>query len=291
MKKILLTGATGFVGRQIHRALTQAGHTVVPVIRPGTQARLIEDRGDAAPIVSVDLFAEDASWWSGTCGDIDAVVHSAWFVEPGKYLDSPLNLACVAGTLALAQGAAAAGVGHFVGIGTCMEYRLPSDHLTVDAPLEPKTLYAASKLSVYQMLQRYFADMATAFSWCRLFYLYGEGEYPNRLVPYVRGQLEQGQVAKLSSGTQLRDFLDVREAGASVAQVVETGQEGAINICSGRPTTIRELVEAVADEYGRRDLLEFGTAAIHSADPAAVVGVCNLVRGTSVGETGSGKTA
>jgi dTDP-6-deoxy-L-talose 4-dehydrogenase (NAD+) len=62
-----------------------------------------------------------------------------------------------------------------------------------------------------------------------------------------------------------------------IANVVATGQSGAINICSGKSTTIRQLVEAIADEYGRRDLLEFGTAAIHPSDPAAVVGICNAM--------------
>ena len=276
MKKILLTGATGFVGRQIHLALAEAGHFVIPVVRAGTEGRLVDSGNAARPVFSADLFAEDAAWWSKACSGVDTVVHSAWYVEPGKYLDSPSNLACVSGTLALAQGAAAAGIGHFIGIGTCMEYKLPSDRLTVDSPLEPKTLYAASKLALYHMLDRYFVGTDTAFSWCRLFYLFGDGEHANRLVPYVRACLAEGRVAKLSSGMQLRDFLDVRQAGHLIAQVVETGQAGALNICSGKPTTIRGLVEAIADEYGRRDLLEFGAAAVHLADPAAVVGVCNV---------------
>ena len=98
-----------------------------------------------------------------------------------------------------------------------------------------------------------------------------------RLAAYVRRQLEDGKTVQLTSGTQLRDFLDVSEAGAMIADVVETRQAGAINICSGEAVTIRTFVERIADEYGRRDLLEFGTVPPHASDPAAVVGVCNLV--------------
>lgn len=282
MTRVVLTGATGFVGRQIHRALVKSGHEVIAVVRPGGQGRL---GAPATTIETADLFAETAEWWAKHLVGSSAVIHAAWYVEPGKYLDSDRNLDCVAGTLALARGALAAGVDHVIGVGTCMEYRLPSDRLDVDAPLAPSTLYAACKLSVYHMLTEYFAKTEATFSWCRLFYLHGEGEYATRLVPYIRERLGRGEVARLSAGTQLRDFLDVRQAGAMIADVVETGQPGAINICSGIPTTIRQLAERIADEYGRRDLLEFGTAAIHPSDPAAVVGLCNAITPTRMPET------
>lgn len=276
MKHILLTGASGFVGRQILKALKARGHQVTVTARAGKS--LPEGYAADHVLVTPDLFALSAEAWAEALSGVECVVHAAWYVEPGKYLDSAKNLDCVSGTLALAKGAAAAGVRQMVGIGTCMEYRLPSDHLDIHQPLEPATLYAAAKLSLYQMLGAFFAKTDTAFSWCRLFYLYGEGEYPQRLVPYVRAGLERGEVVKLSAGTQLRDFLDVAEAGRQIADVVETGQQGPVNICSGKAITIRALVEAIADEYGRRDLLEFGTAAIHPSDPAAVVGISNLIR-------------
>lgn len=275
MKHIFLTGAGGFVGRQVLKALKARGHAVTVALRPG---RVLPEGFAADRVVeSDDLFAENQSWWREVLAGTDVLVHAAWYVEPGKYLDSPRNLDCVAGTLTMARGAVAAGVGHVVGIGTCMEYRLPGEWLTIDSPLEPATLYAAAKLSLYQLLGHYLGKTGTAFSWCRLFYLHGEGEYAARLVPYVRSQLERGETVKLSAGTQLRDFLDVAEAGRQIATLVSTGQTGPVNICSGKAITIRALVEAIADEYGRRDLLEFGTAAIHPSDPAAVVGVPNLL--------------
>lgn len=159
-----------------------------------------------------------------------------------------------------------------------MEYRLPSDHLTVHSPLDPRNFYAACKLSAYYMLQQWLEFRGVPFSWCRIFYLYGEGEHPRRLASYVRQRLECDEIAQLSSGTQIRDFLDVREAAAMIAGVVKTRQAGAINICSGEPITIRAFVEQIADEYGKRHLLQFGIVPPHPSDPAAVVGVCNLIR-------------
>ena len=83
----------------------------------------------------------------------------------------------------------------------------------------------------------------------------GEGEDPRRLVPYLHSKLAKAEIAELTSGKQIRDFLDVAEAGRMIAQVVLGNQLGPVNICSGIPTTVRQLAERVADEYGRRDLL------------------------------------
>ncbi len=272
-KRVLLTGATGFVGRQIHRALLDRGCEVRALIRAGSAARLV-DEGDRRE--TPDLFGEPRAFWAAACRDIDTIVHAAWFVEPARYLAATENIACLAGSLTLALGALDAGVTHVVGVGTCFEYQLPSDRLTVASPLAPTTLYARSKLALFQTLTALFAGTDTRFSWTRLFYLHGEGEHPSRLVPYLRGRLSRGEIAQLSIGTQIRDFLDVRVAGAMIAQVVATGQPGAINICSGEPVTVRQLAERLADEFGRRDLLRFGTAPLRPTDPSAVVGVRNL---------------
>ena len=272
-KRVLLTGATGFVGRQIHRALVADGHAVRVLIRPGSQARLVA-RADV--VETADLFAEAPETLERACEGIDTLVHAAWYVEPGRYLEAAENLACLCGSLTLARAAADAGVGHVVGLGTCFEYALPSERLTAASPLAPTTLYATAKLALCTTLARHLANEGIGFSWARLFYLYGEGEHPSRLVPHVRAALAAGQPAKLSAGTQLRDFLDVQVAGEMIARIVSREQAGAINVCSGRAVTLRAFVEAIADETGQRDLLEFGSAPARATDPAAVVGVPNL---------------
>ena len=277
-RKILLTGASGFVGRQIARSLVEAGHRPLLVLRPGGFARVRLEPEDADIVETPDLFAESAGWWDEALAGVDTVIHAAWYVEPGKYLDSPENTRCVEGSLRLAEAAARAAVRHFIGIGTCFEYRLPNDHITADAEVGPVTLYAAAKLSLLHMLQKRFAGSATTLTWARLFYLFGEGEHPARLFPMLHRKLAAGENVQLTSGDKLRDFLDVAEAGAMIAGLVETGQAGVVNICSGKAVTIREIAEEIADRHGRRDLLTFGTATVHPRDPMAVVGVPNVKR-------------
>ena len=125
------------------------------------------------------------------------------------------------------------------------------------------------------LLEQMFQNNSVDFSWCRLFYLYGDGEDERRFVPYLKKQLSEGNDVKLTEGTQVRDFMDVSEVGERIANVVSGQQAGAINICSGEPITIRAMAEKIADDYGRRDLLKFGARPNNLLDPPIVVGVAN----------------
>ncbi|WP_426050865.1 NAD-dependent epimerase/dehydratase family protein [Brevundimonas sp. SL161] len=260
-----MTGATGFVGRQILRSLEDAGVPVRLVVR-----NLRTPSPDV--VTTPDLFAEDAAWWAETMEGVDTVVHAAWYAEPGMYLHSPLNLHCLSGTLAMAQGAIAAGVRRFVGVGTCFEYDLSAGDLDLNTPLRPITPYAGAKAAAFLALSQILPASGVEFAWCRLFYLYGEGEDPRRFVPYLNDRLSRGEAAELTSGVQVRDFLDVAVAGRVIASVAGGDIQGPVNVCSGRPVTLRRMAEAIADRHGRRDLLRFGTRPDNAVDPVRVVG-------------------
>jgi nucleoside-diphosphate-sugar epimerase len=270
---ILLTGSTGFVGRQVLHALIERNCHVRPVVRQDSQNRLNSSASIHSVVASPDIFAESAAWWADACRGVDTVIHAAWYAEPGLYLQSPKNRECFLGTLGLAHGALEAGVRRFVGIGTCFEYDLSAGRLTVETALKPTSAYAQAKVDTFNALARLLPQHDIAFAWCRLFYLYGEGEDARRLVPYLRARLKAGEPAELSSGTQVRDYLDVREAGQMIVEAALGMVQGPVNICSGMPTTVRRLAERIADEYGRRDLLRFGARPDNLIDPPRVVGV------------------
>ena len=92
-------------------------------------------------------------------------------------------------------------------------------------------------------------------------------------MPYLRSRLAAGKPVELTKGDQIRDFLDVREAGRMITEAALGQEQGAVNICSGIPITVRQLAEQIADEYGRRDLLMFGARQDNLIDPPRVVGV------------------
>ncbi|RCV90915.1 NAD-dependent epimerase/dehydratase family protein [Billgrantia montanilacus] len=275
MKKVLVTGVTGFVGRQVMRALSSPAVKLVPVVREGKEDLVNTLPNVERVVTTADLFAEDVAWWTQQCQGVDVVVHVAWYAEPGKYLQASQNMDCLIGSLNLAKGASNAGVKRMVGVGTCFEYDLTCCILPVDTPLKPLTPYAASKAALYLNLSQWLPAQSIQFAWCRLFYLYGEGEDERRLVPYLRKQLEKGEPAELTSGRQIRDFLDVREAGKKIADIAQGGYVGPVNICSGVPITVRQLAQQIADEYGSRDLLKFGARPDNLVDPSCVLGIPN----------------
>lgn len=262
--RVLLTGATGFVGTQVLRALRAAGTEVTATLRPGQQL------DGVTPLFTPDLFAEPAEFWEAATRGHHGVIHLAWYAEPGQYLHSPRNLDCLAGTIRLAQGAMAAGVPHLQGIGTCFEYdlRAVAAPLAPDAPLIPATPYGAAKAAAYLALSRQPLPLA----WSRLFYLHGEGEDSRRLVPYLHDRLARGEPVELTSGTQVRDFLDVAEAGRQIAEVTLRGLTGPMNICSGVPITIAALAQSIAERHGRPDLIRLGARPDRADDPLYVVG-------------------
>jgi len=111
------------------------------------------------------------------------------------------------------------------------------------------------------------------FLWARLFYLYGVGEDPRRLVPYLHQQMQKGEEADLTSGTQIRDFMDVDEAAELLVRDAFSDRTGASNIASGQGISVRQLAEQIADGYGRRDLLNLGARPDNLTDPPVVVGL------------------
>jgi len=275
---VTLTGATGFVGGQILRNLLERGCSVRVLVRDPSRLPDIPARGSLEVMHTPDLFAEETDRLEELLEGSEILVHAAWHAEPGEYLTSPLNLACLTGTLNLANAFAAVRGRRFVGIGTCAEYDPSAGLMTTDTPLAPNTLYAACKASAFQVLRFFLGTEDISFAWCRIFYLHGEGEDARRLVPYIRRQLEAEQEVLLTRGDQVRDFLDVKDAARMIADVALGEVQGAVNICSGEAVTVRQLAERIADEYGRRELLRFGARPENVFDPPRVVGARKDVR-------------
>tara|TARA_B110000444_G_scaffold178451_1_gene167160 strand:+ start:6602 stop:7447 length:846 start_codon:yes stop_codon:yes gene_type:complete len=274
-KQVLLTGATGFVGKQILKHLVKLDVDIVLVIRTGSKQSFANIKNIVLIIETKNIFKETSSWWASKSINIDIVINAAWYAEPGSYYTSLSNVECLRGSLNLAEGCISSGVEKFVGIGTSAEFEISNDPLPHNGALKPYTIYAATKLATYQTLEQLFASGDISFAWCRLFYLYGEGEDHRRLVPYIRNQLINGQTAQLSSGNQVRDFMDVCEAGKIIGDISLSSQSGAINVCSGQPKTIREHAIKIAEEYGREDLLNFGAREDNPLEPIHVVGIPN----------------
>lgn len=249
--KVLLTGAVGFIGSHIARELVRQGHEVHALVLPGIDRSRVADVSTSLRFVEADLLAPSIALpdWQ-----FDVCVHLAWYVEPGKYLHAPQNQEWVDASLRLARRLNEEGCQRFIGAGTCFEYATSDPPQSESTPTAPATVYAQSKLELFQALPSVGID----FAWVRFFYLYGPYEDPRRLVPVVINRLRQDQEAKLVTGDRIRDYLHIEDVASAVCAVAQSKLTGPVNIGSSVPVTVRDIALKIGELLGRVDLIKLG---------------------------------
>jgi UDP-glucuronate decarboxylase len=265
--RVLVTGIAGFIGAQVARQLVKAGHEVIGLVLEGIDLRRIEEIRSDIQLVYGDLCgAEDVV--TGLTGlKPEACIHLAWYAEPTMYLHAMQNLDVLNGSIRLAAGLGQTGCPYFLGTGTCVEYDTNYGYLSENTPLKPESVYAGSKLAFKTVLDQLERTTGMKTGWVRLFYQYGPYEDSRRLVPAVIKALLAGQKQALTPGKQVRDYLHVEDVGAAIAGVMEKRVTGAVNVGSGVPITVCDLVTKIGELIGRQDLLDFGAIPYRPDDP------------------------
>jgi nucleoside-diphosphate-sugar epimerase len=273
--KVLLTGATGFIGARVAHALAKSGAEVLAVVLPGDAHRLPALPG--VSFVEGDLVRPggmDAAVRAGA----DTCIHAAWYTEPGKYLSSPVNVDLAHASTHFAAALAKAGCRRFVGVGTCFEYDTDAGYLSETTPLAPRHLYSAAKAAAFTMIRQIVAGTPMSFAWARVFYLHGPDEHPSRLVPAVTDALLRGDEARVTPGGQVRDFLHVDDVASALGTVARSDVVGPVNVGSGDPVTVAAIVEKIGAILERSDLIKLGAREYSPGDPMFVCANNALLR-------------
>jgi nucleoside-diphosphate-sugar epimerase len=262
LSRVLLTGASGFLGRHALTALAAAGHEVHAVART---------RG--ADVDGVIWHEADLLSGVAVVAEVEpeVLVHLAWYAEHSKYWTSLENVRWVEASLALLRAFARAGGARAVLAGTCAEYEWTRALYPESAPVRPTTLYGAAKHGLHVVARAFAEQAGLSLAWGRLFFLYGPFEARERFVPSLVLPMLRGEPAPMTAGTQRRDFLHVADAGRAFAALTDSAVTGAVNVASGEPVALRDLAEYIARRIGRKELLLLGARPMPEGEPRALI--------------------
>lgn len=278
MARVLVTGAAGFIGRSSLEPLRAAGHEVCAVLSPRLDER--DRTGGVLPDVEVrhaDLIDPAAVDSLLATVKPTHLLHFAWIATPGLYWQSEENYRWLSASRHLLASFARSGGGRAVMAGSCAEYdwsRVAVCHER-SSPLADEggtaTPYAACKIAMQRSLEEFGSSHGLSSAWGRIFFQYGPGEHRDRLIASVIVSLLAGREARCTHGRQIRSFLHVADVGAAFAALLTSAVQGPVNIGSGDRIAIADVLQRLADEIGRPELLELGARPAPAGEPAVLV--------------------
>jgi nucleoside-diphosphate-sugar epimerase len=268
VRRVLLTGASGFIGSHCVQPLIDRGYEVHAVSRSPRSAN-----GSGATWHEIDLLRPGSARALVDRVKPTHLLHLAWFVVPGKLVTAPENFDWVGASFELVRRFADAGGTRLCVCGSGYEYDWAHGYCIEGlTPCVPDTVYGACKHALHEMVRTFSAGRELSAAWARVFFLYGPNEHPERLVSSVIRSLLLGEPARCSHGRQIRDYLHVQDVAEGLVAVLDSESRDAINVSSGQATTLREIASAIGRLTGRPELVQLGALPARANDVPLVVG-------------------
>lgn len=268
VSSVLVTGADGFIGRHCLPALREAGYLVHAVSRRRSRG----DGDDGVRWHQADLL--DLADVRRVVAEAAAthLLHLAWYTEHRQCWSSDENIRWLQASLELVRAFVATGGKRLVGTGSCAEYQLSYGYCSeAVTPLNPDSMYGMTKGALQRIVQKYAANHDISAAWGRVFYTYGPYEHPARLVPSVINSLLDGKEAECTHGNQIRDYLYVEDVAAALTALLDSRLDGPVNIGSGEPLRLKEIVNMIGDMTLRKDLIKLGARPAPEDEPPLIV--------------------
>jgi len=267
MKRVLVTGATGFIGRQCLPMLLEHGYEVHGTFFRKEGPHAADVHWHHADLLDGNQLSEVMRRVAPT-----HLLHLAWNAIPGVYVSSLDNVDWLRSSLHLVQLFRELGGERVVGAGTCFEYDWSYGYCREPlTPLNPSTLYGTCKHALQLALASFGEGAGLSSAWGRIFFLYGPHEYESRLVASVIRAVLRSETAPCSSGNQIRDFLHVQDVAGAFVALLDSRVTGPVNIASGRPVTVGEVVETIGNQLERQDLIARGALPDRPNEPSILL--------------------
>ncbi|NCD41477.1 MAG: NAD(P)-dependent oxidoreductase [Bacteroidia bacterium] len=261
--KVLVTGATGFIGRHLTRSLESTGIEFVVLGRNFT-----EENGVRVDLLKTENFVEIVGKIKPT-----HLIHLAWYAVHGKYWNSALNIEWIRATFYLLDAFYKNGGEHALIAGTCAEYDWRYGYCVENVTPEcPNTLYGEAKNATRRLTELTKIQYGRTLTWARIFFPYGVDEDQARLVPSLF-RFFRGEDAPFGvNANAYRDFLHVSDTVEAIVLCAAKKFDGNINICSGKALLIENIVREIAYICGKNpnNILKFESK--RKGDPAFLVG-------------------
>ena len=269
MKRVIVTGGSGFIGRHALPVLRERGFEVHAFDLPGSCG----GGDDGVAWHAVDLL--DPAAVERTVEEISAthLLHFAWFVRHSEFWSAAENLDWVAASLRLVRAFHRAGGRRAVVAGTCAEYDWTAggrckEHRT---PIAPHTLYGTAKDALRRVLAKFSATWSMEWAWGRIFLVYGPGEHPARLVPSLVHALRRGENARCRSANLVRDLMYSEDCGRAFAELLDSAVIGPVNVASGVEARLGDVAREIAALCRAEDRLFLEDQACSAETPAVLV--------------------
>jgi len=267
-KKILVTGADGFIGRQALKPLKEIGFEVHAI-----NFYRSEGLDQYATWHRCDLF--DQSAVASRLREVQPshLLHFAWYAEHGKYWTSEKNFKWVDTSMHMLRAFRENGGNRAVFAGSCAEYDWSAGHCNErTTPREPRTVYGICKEALFRLASAYSQTTGTSFAWGRIFFAYGPYEDPKRLIPSIITALLNGAPAHCESGSHTRDFMHTADIGRAFAVLADSDYQGPVNIASGTPFKLAEIITIIAEQLDKKQFASINNAVSTPENPALLTG-------------------
>ena len=267
--KVAVTGASGFIGRHVLTELLQHGVEIVAVTR---KASRLPGMSEAVRIVEMDI-SQPAIDFFEKMGRPDVLIHLAWGGLPNyKSLHHFKNE--LPRQYHFLESMIEGGLASLLVTGTCFEYGMQFGELSSDMPTKPTNPYGYAKDALRKQLEFLRSIKPFNLTWGRLFYMYGDGQPSTSLYPKLKEAVLRGdKIFRMSGGEQLRDYLPVTEIARQIVHLALDQRDlSVVNICSGKPISVRKLVEQWLFENNWKIELNLGYYSYSDYEPMAFWG-------------------